>query len=444
MPICPIRNLLNRLLLAVCLLLLLSHSDELRGQNDLDAAPIHYLSSEAEDAVAQWIAQQDSTAPTYDPATGWLPEVLRQLEVPAVSQTLVFSKTSLQIRQISPDSPRAIYFNDDVYVGYVPGGNVIELSAIDPQLGAIFYTVDQRNTGTLQIRRENHQCLSCHESAKTKGVPGYLVRSVFPSRSGHPVYSMGTTTTDHATPFGDRFGGWFVSQPWAVEHRGNTVVQEGGSNENVQTQTLPFAEDSSGRTVIRRPDQYLSPHSDLVALLVLEHQTQGHNLITAANWDVRRALDYQRVMNEALDRPADYLSDSTIRRIDRASQKIVDYFLFRDEYPLPAPLPETEFSKRFQAIKLPDGRTDPLRQLDGQKRLFAYPCSFLIRTPAFAQLPPPVRERTLRSIRHILTASQSIEGFEHLTTAVRQQLHQHLCDSLPAYADIAEADDSGP
>ena len=70
-------------------------------------------------------------------------DVLAALEVPASSQLAVFTRSSFQAKRISPRRPRAIYFSDDVYVGFVPGGDVLELTAVDPAEGLVFYTLDR-------------------------------------------------------------------------------------------------------------------------------------------------------------------------------------------------------------------------------------------------------------------------------------------------------------
>ena len=44
---------------------------------------------------------------------------------------------------VSGRTPRALYFNDDVFVGYCQDGEVLEISVADPQLGAVFYTLGQ-------------------------------------------------------------------------------------------------------------------------------------------------------------------------------------------------------------------------------------------------------------------------------------------------------------
>ena len=111
---------------------------------------------------------------------GYLRSVLKLLYVPVSSQGLVFSKTSLQLFRISPSNPRAIYFNDNVYVGWVRSGEVIEVSTADPNLGAVFYTLDQTaSTNPKFVRRA--ECLQCHSSRSTKDVPGHIVRSIFPA-----------------------------------------------------------------------------------------------------------------------------------------------------------------------------------------------------------------------------------------------------------------------
>ena len=79
---------------------------------------------------------------------GYLPALSKELNVPQSSQVLVFSKTSFQRERITPKTPRALYFNDDVYVGFCLRGDVLEVSAVDPKLGTAFYTLDQEPTPT--------------------------------------------------------------------------------------------------------------------------------------------------------------------------------------------------------------------------------------------------------------------------------------------------------
>ena len=107
-----------------------------------------------------------------DAERGYLPSLLRALDVPASSQTLVFSKTSLQLDRIAPWSPRALYFNDNVYLGWVQGGPIMELASVDPKLGTVFYTIGQDPSGAPRFEREGHTCLVCHDSSSVTGAAG--------------------------------------------------------------------------------------------------------------------------------------------------------------------------------------------------------------------------------------------------------------------------------
>ncbi len=211
----------------------------------------------------------------YDPDYGYLPSVLSNLQAPVSSQTLVFSKTSFQAARISPRVPRALYFNDRVSVGWVKGGDVVEIASMDPRQGAIFYTVDQEESRSPKIVRRD-ECLQCHASGATLGVPGMVVRSVYPDVSGMPLFHVGTFITDHRSPLKQRWGGWYVSGGRdGLLHMGNAIYEEA----------------DPPRREPRRFDagSYLSPHSDIVALMTLEHQARMQNLITRVGWETRMA-----------------------------------------------------------------------------------------------------------------------------------------------------------
>src|SRR5437870_1848643 len=147
-----------------------------------ERGPIHYLTATPSDPVArlQERLQGGQASLNYDSRRGYLPAVLKALEIPVSSQVLVFSKTSFQRTRISPAAPRAIYFNDDVYVGFVQSGDVLEFSAADPDLGGTFYLLEQTQAAKPVLLRQTHECLQCHASGKTEDVPGHLLRSVYP------------------------------------------------------------------------------------------------------------------------------------------------------------------------------------------------------------------------------------------------------------------------
>lgn len=407
------------------------------AQLEFEAAPINYDSAPASDRVAQLqqLLDRGELTLAYDDAHGYLRAVLEAMDVPISSQMLVFSKTSFQQRRITPRRPRAVYFNDDVYVGWVQGGDVVEISAADPQLGAVFYTLSQQPSDAPKFVRDRGQCITCHASSRTAGVPGHLVRSVYSDRSGQPFFGSGTFTTDHRSPFKERWGGWYVTGTHGQQrHMGNVVAQDRERPEQLDV------EDGANVTALNdRLDlaPYLSAHSDITALMVLEHQTRMHNLITRANFETRSALYYDEIMNRAMDRPSDHRSDSARRRIESAVDKMVEYMLFCDEFQLTEAVTGTsEFAAEFADRGPRDSKGRSLRDLDMSKRLMEYPCSYLIYSDPFNELPKPAKEHAYRRLFEILNDADGNDDFAHLTTNDRQAILEILRETkpdLPAY-----------
>ena len=183
-----------------------------------------------------------------------------------------------------------MYFNDDVYVGWVQNGDVVEISAADPQLGAVFYTLRQEQAERPKIVRDRGQCIVCHASSRTSGVPGHLVRSVYADKSGQPFFGSGTFTTDHRSPFKERWGGWYVTGTHGKQrHMGNVISTDRDRPEDLDMEAGANITDLSDHV---NTSPYLSPHSDIVALMVLEHQSRMHNLITRANFEAKSAHHY--------------------------------------------------------------------------------------------------------------------------------------------------------
>ena len=289
----------------------------------------------------------------------------------ADSQTLVYSKTSLQQSAISPRTPRAIYFSDDVAIGFVPDGDAIEMAAVDPRQGVMLYRLANRKTDKPRFARPKI-CLACHQAPATLGVPGVYVGSVLTAPSGRPKY-LGSIVADHRTPFEERWGGWYVSPAGSLEpHRGNAVVAS------------PANDDLT--TLVRKLDaeRYLGAESDIVALMTLEHQTLMTNLIIRLGWEAR------------IGRKSSQLS----ARID----ELVRYMLFVDEQPLPKPIRgASTFADTFAERGPEDSKGRSLRDLDLQTRLFRYPLSYMIYSHAFDALPSSVHETIYERLYDRLT-----------------------------------------
>lgn len=407
------------------------------AQMDFESAPIRYYELELDNPISrlQGKLKEGTVKLAYDPEHGYLPAMLEALDVPVSSQVLVFSKTSFQARLINRRHPRAVYFNDDVYIGWVQQGEVVEISVADPQQGAVFFALPQQSTERPAIVRDQGNCTVCHASTRTQGVPGHLIRSVYPDPSGQPNFGAGTFSIDQRSPFSQRWGGWYVSGTHGRQrHMGNVVV---GDREHPEQMEVNRGANITDLSTLFDTDPYLSPHSDIVALLVLEHQVQMHNYITRANFETRAAIHHDEIMNRALERPADYRSESAQRRIAKAAEDLVDYMLFVDEMPLKDPVAGTStFASDFAARGPADGQGRSLRQLDLSTRLMRYPCSYLIYSTAFDGLPNESRELVYRGLWEVLHGDNNDSKFSHLSASDRQAILEILREtkaSLPEY-----------
>ena len=403
---------------------------------DFEQEPISYSTATPANAVSRLQEKLDrgEVALEHDEHSGYLRSLLSALEVPAESQMLVFSKTSLQRQRINPRKPRAVYFGDDAYVGFCQQGEVLEVTAVDPQLGAVFYTLDQEAAEAPRLVRQTDTCLACHENSRTNGIPGHLVRSVFPDASGLPELSLGSHKVDHTTPLKDRWGGWYVTGTHGDQvHLGGIIVKDKTMPDPARSENLNV-EDLGSRIDTAA---YLTPHSDIVALMVLEHQTEMHNRITAANFQTRSALYQEASLDEAFERSTEELSESTLSRIANAGDRLLEYMLFCDEAALTAPIRGTSnFAAEFAAKGLRDSHGRSLRDFDLERRLFRYPCSYVVHTEAFRALPIEIRRHIAIRLHAILSGADTDEKFAHLTAADRAAILEILTETEPELAAL--------
>ena len=433
----------RKLGLLCCLLLLAfgAFSTRACAQLDFEQPPISYSESQPTDRVAGLLKKVESGALhlEWDEQHGYLRSLLKALKISTSTQTLVFSKTSLQVGQISPARPRAIYFNDDVYVGWVQGGRELEISASDPFLGGTFYSL-QQTPSEARVVRETSRCLQCHGSTHTRRIPGHIVRSLFTEGNGQPVFRLGTELTNDSTPFDHRWGGWYVTGiHGAARHRGNAWLDDREGTAD----SLPANGNVTELSGFFDVSPYLTAKSDIVALMVLQHQVHVHNVLTRAGHNGHRTFHDAVIMNHALDRSEDFQSDSTQRRYLSAAEQVVAAILFADEFQLTAPVQGSlEFQHHFAKQGPFDERGRSLRQFDLQTRLFRYPCSFLVYTDAFRSLPEGVMNKVEQRLRQILGGEPVTESerelysprqltdredkYEHLVPTVRQDILQIL------------------
>jgi hypothetical protein len=385
-----------------------------------DHPAIEYSTRATRDPVAKLNQKiQDGQARlTFEQGRGYLRSVLETLDVPVESQTLVFSETSLQREHITKTHPRALYFNDSVTVGWVPGTDSIELAAHDPEQGVIFYQVAQNANAKPQFVRGT-ECMQCHNTMFTGGVPGLFAMSMLPLSDDPNEYAQGWGV-DHRTPIEDRWGGWYVTAKQAPErHLGNVPVHH-VERSYVRATVTPKLESVAGEF---DASVYPSPHSDVVALLVLNHQVAMTNLITRLGWEARVAEHGGRTE----------LPES----VRETANEMVDYMLFVDEAPLPS---RVEGSSTFAQVFATRGPRDKqgrsLRDLDLERRLMRYPCSYMIYTEAFDALPVAAKTAVYERMWEVLSGKETRQAYARLTTAERRAVIEILRETkegLPEY-----------
>ena len=359
-----------------------------------------------------------------DPRLGFLPSVLQALEVPLESQILVFSKTGVQRDLTGPANPRALYFSDQVVVGYIAGAPLLEIAAQDAQQGIQFYTVDQNAPGNVAFTRRT-ECLTCHISLSTLEVPGLIDRSNMVRSDGGVIPRLGSVTVNHLTPHTERWGGWFVTAdataPAYIQlgNLGNTTVAVHPTSGPALFSNLVFTEWLDQPPQTRR---YPSELSDITALMMFDHQMHAMNLLTRLNWEARVA---------AAAGPLDPQAAAMRSRVD----ELADYLLFVGEAPLALTVSPRPGLAEYLAARTPhDRKGRSLGQFDLEQRLMRYSCSYMIYSPAFDGLPPAIKQAVYRRMHSILTGPSREARYAHLSPINREAILGILRETKPDFA----------
>ena len=352
------------------------------------------------------LARGELTLP-FDPATGYLRATLEALDIPVASQVLVYSPTSFQASHITERNPRAIYFSDTVAVAWIRGADLLEVTAQDARHGTLFYTLGQQPATTPQFNRQE-QCVSCHLTWDTLGVPGLTVRSTRPRTSTTQLVEG--VAVDHTLTMAERWGGWFVTGARVpARHLGNAPLVRPGAatiaGETPRLTDVGVRFDTAG---------YLRETSDIVALLILEHQAHAANLITRLEWETR-------------------LGDGA--RMQAAAEALADYLLFVGEAPLDDAVEgNAGFAEAFTARGPHDRRGRSLRDLGLNGRLMRYPLSYMVYTPMFNGLSPAASAAVIERLAAVLSGGTDAPKYGHLTPADRQAVREIVGETHPTLA----------
>jgi hypothetical protein len=405
---------------------------------DSEYPSIRYAETQPNDAVARLAARVESgdLRLTFDAAgRGWLDSLIAALEIEPSSQVLVYSRTSLQSRRIRPETPRAIYFNDDVYVAWVQDGP-LEIAAADPQLGVVYYTIEQRATEQArgprpELVRELTSCLSCHDSYSLSGggVPRFIVGSGYVGPTGELVSHEGWILVTDRTPLKSRWGGWYVTGRHGVDvHLGNMIIRGIEDFERLEDLRVGNIDDLDA---LFDTKPYLTNKSDIVALLVMEHQVNAQNAIVRFSYDTRTAL-------AADPEGARAPSAATLARVEAAVEPLLETLLFVDQIDYAAPVSGLpEFTAQFASRAVRDAQGRSLRDLDLETRLFKYPLSYTIYSPSFDALPDAAKTAVYRRLAAILRGADGSGTFAGIAAADRAAIIEILAATKSDFARVA-------
>ena len=245
------------------------------------------------------------------------------------------------------------------------------------------------------------------------------MRSVFTRPDGTVATRARSFLTDHRSPLEDRWGGWYVSGSLANNlHMGNALLRE--ADDPAMFDRKPGSQLKNLANHFHS-DRYLTPDSDVVALMVLEHQVRLHNLLGRLQYDSNQ--------------DAEYLQHVEASPLAAEIEELLRYLLFIDEAPLKGPISgSTKFAAEFEKLGPRDSKGRSLRQFDLRTRMFRYPCSYLIYSDALAAIPKPVKLHLYARLAEILSGKDHTAAYAKLTSADRQAIADILLNTNTEFA----------
>jgi hypothetical protein len=374
----------------------------------------------------------------YRSQRGYLESLLGALEIDPSSQTLVFSASSMQRKLIGPRTPRALYFNDTTYVGFVQNSSIVEVVTVDDQLGLVFYTFDNVPETRTYFERANQTCLVCHDSQGTMvgGVPMLLALSSVHSIDNTPLKNFsGNGSVEDSTPIEDRWGGWYVTGRHGLQaHLGNILLGNRGQLENLDDYRTWNLDTLAGSGFVDT-SRYLRDTSDIVALLVLEHQLTVQNQITYVKFKAPTALR-RRGLDDAVDALTwDALPDVAQQLLSRMLDKLVRQMTMADYAPIGSRISGiAEYERWFLARGPKDAAGRSLREFDLAGNLFAYPLSYLVYSSSFDTLPAYAKDYVYQRLAAYLSGAESFDWNSDYSDEAKRIALEILAVTKPDFA----------
>lgn len=340
----------------------------------------------------------------FESGQGYLKSILKELDIPWSSQALVWTKTSLQGFYISPKKPRAIYFNESSYVGWVNGGELIEIITVHPEMGARFYSIRNQQMPQVEFRDDFNRCIGCHAGRGLGRIPRLFAKSTFANPDGREIVRESGLFMSPRTPIKSRWGGWYVTGSHGPQrHRGNSFASPTGDPDNPLFDAEAGANQSSLSSYFDT-SQYLTGSSDIVALMVMEHQMAVQNEISRTGIALRAG---------------EPLADSC--------EPLVEVLLSNEETPLTSPIKgNTQFQSDYEKRGPKDAKGRYLRELDLKTRLFKSRVSPMIASAAFAALPEDAKKHIFARFSEILKGSDKSGKFKAIPESERRATREMI------------------
>ncbi len=393
----------------------------LRAQafNDFQIPPHDYNSIQGRDAMSRLLGRAAAGDFEFGEETGrpLLRRLLAELGIPESSQVLLFSKTSLQREHISPENPRAIFFNENGYVSWMPDG-LIEVLMFDPDAGGLFFIEElpeERSDPRIAFAK-GRGCTGCHSGSATNFLPGPMARSSYVDVEGRRIGSVsGHIRMNHAMPPQNRWGGFYVTgAPASLGHLGNAFARKEGKATVLDRPEPSPRSDLSGFFDAAR---YPRPDANVFPLLLFDHQIEAHNLLMEVRYRWR-LFEYERA------KFGGKASSLASEGLERGMRRLVRYLLFADEAPLDGSglVVSEQFRRDFAGRRRADPEGRSLRDPDLRTRLFSHRLSYMIYSQAFEDAPLEMRETVYARLHEILLVAEAPEGFGYFDPGEREAI----------------------
>jgi len=380
--------------------------------------PHNYLTHEAKDRFAGLLKQIQSGEVKLDTSNDktFLTSILAALDIPVSSQIMVFSASSLQSEIINPRNPRALYFNEDTYVGFVPNGKV-EVISMDPTHAAIFYIFDGlRPGGALPNIARSEKCFNCHAGNATRRVPGLIAESLLPMASGASLETYRRDEQGHQIPLEQRFGGWHLTG-------GHHIPTTHANLMGVATEAGKFDKVSAKPGEMWDIDRHLLPTSDILPNLLHEHQLGFENRVFHAAYVMRQLLADGRGS----------LPFSAKAEVEKLAEELARYVLFSDEAKLPREGIEgdTNFMRDFARNRKPAKSGLALKDFDLKSRIFKHRASYMLYTESWEKLPTVLKDRVYYKMAEGLREQNPGPIGAHIPVEEKRAIRSILKETLP-------------